>query len=248
MRVIRIIAIICVCGLAFVAGCSQQPTVTEEKGTVVWKTEFKPAPGAEAGGLPEGWKQQNKPGTPPAVFSLEEEGGEYFLHMEADSASGSLLTTVKGVDISKTPILRWRWRVDTFPDGGDGREKKKDDQAIGIYVGSGSMLSNKSVSYRWDTDTPAGAEGEAVYGGGIAKIKWYTVRNEKDPESGQWVVEERNVAKDFREAWGNDPGKIYLSITCNSQYTGTKAAADIAWIEFLTLPETGENKPSGGKE
>jgi hypothetical protein len=201
-----------------------------------WLEDF--TSGQAAGALPNGWVVQGKPGTKPADFHIERDAkaGASFLHMEADKASASIIARLEGVDIRKTPYLRWRWRVKTLPEGADGRVRGRDDQAIGIYVGTGSTLSNKSVSYRWDTETPKDAEGNAAYGMGVIKVKWHTLRNRDDALDGRWIVEERNVTEDFEDAWGFYPQEIYLSISCNSQYTGSRAAADIEWIGFDAAP------------
>ncbi|MCM8790474.1 MAG: DUF3047 domain-containing protein [Candidatus Omnitrophica bacterium] len=208
-------------------------TYVKEK-IVSWRKDFGQFSVKDTADALKGWKMQGKPGTRKAVFSIESDNEQElsYLRMRADRASGSLITSVDGVDLEKTPILRWRWRALKLPKGADGRYRSKDDQAIGIYVGTGSAIDNKSVSYRWDTDTPKGTEGEAYYGLGGVKIKWYTLRNAEDGVGSKWYVEERNVADDFRRAWGFCPEKIYLAVSCNSQYTKSSAIADLEWIEF----------------
>lgn len=235
--------------LVFITGKTtpaRYETVPEKKPAPVVKIKYEmPLPGgwieqfsspgvSGIQALPPGWVIENKPGTALAEFSVrkDEISGDSFLHMEADKASASVITRLDGVDIGKTPYMRWRWRVRTLPDGADGRVRAKDDQAIGIYVGAGSTFSNKSVSYRWDTDTPRWSEGSASYGFGVVKVRWFTLRNKEDALSGPWIVEERNVAEDFKNAWGFYPDEVYLSVSCNSQYTGSEAAADLDWIGF----------------
>ena len=97
------------------------------------------------------------------------------------------------------------------------------------------MFLKKSVSYRWDTETPKGSEGNCAYGAGTIKIKWFALRNKEDT-LGEWFTEERNVAEDFYKAWGYYPEDVYVSISCNSQYTGGKASADLDWIEITSVP------------
>lgn len=205
-----------------------------------WKEDFTVVSDGKKGNLPRGWTLRKKPGTKPAVFSVikDDKAGRSYLHMEADKASASIVTRADGIDLSKTPILRWRWRVTKLPQGADGRDKKRDDQAIGIYVGTGNNPAFvKTVSYRWDTLTPKGATGEARYGGGAVKDKWFTLRNKEDDGNAGWVEETRNVAEDFIKAWGRLPSPVYVSVSCNSQYTGTEAAADLDWIEFVASEE-----------
>lgn len=225
---------------AFVVG----PGVAEEAAPADgWQTCFALSADADRSGAPAGWRLARKPGTKSASFTVTTEAhdGKPFLRMEADKASASIVTSADGVDLAKTPVMRWRWRADTLPEGGDGRSAATDDQAIGIYVGSGSALSNKSVSYRWDTETPKLTEGNAVYGMGSVKVKWFTLRNKEDARSKDWVVDERNVAEDFMRAWGYLPDKIYISVSSNSQYTGSKAVADLDWIQFVSAAS-----PEGG--
>jgi len=204
---------------------------------VLWKETFSSE--VKDGGkvLPKGWELKTKLGTAASEFYLakDEKTGITFLHMESDKSSASVVCSPEKVNIRETPVIRWKWRANKLPEGGDGRPGGKDDQAIGIYVGTGSLLSKKSVSYRWDTDTPKGAEGNCSYLGGSLKIKWFTLRNKED-KTGEWFVEERNVAEDFNKAWGYYPEEIYVSVSCNSQYTGTKSSADLGWIEMVPVP------------
>ena len=213
---------------------------------VGWNEQFDPA-GGRVGSIPEGWVVKGKPGTKKADFSVQEDKGEgiSYLHMEADDASASLLTQVKDVALLETPVLKWRWRATVLPAGADGRDKAKDDQAIGLYVGA-EKGARKAVSYRWDTETPVGSEGECAYGLGTIKIKWFTLRNKSDIAGGKWFEEERNFMEDFKEAWGYYPDQIYISVSCNSQYTGTEAAADLAWLELVSPQEKGSSAGKPG--
>ena len=227
MKIILVAGIICIVisSVLFLNGFA----ITEKEPQVSWREDFSSVPEGET---PPGWRLKGKPGTEKAKFSVEKEKDISFLRMEADNESASLLTDIKGLDLLKTPILSWRWRAVTLPKGADGRFRSKDDQAIGVYVGTGSVLNNKSISYRWDTDTPKGSEGNVTYGVGTVNVKWFTLRNKEDLKKDQWYTEKRNFLEDFEKAWGFVPNKIYLGISCNSQYTGTHAAADLEWIEL----------------
>jgi len=191
-----------------------------------WREDFRE--------LPKGAEIKGKPGTPDAKFEAadakETEDGRV-LRMTADKASASFFIPIEGVDLRKTPVLRWRWRVTEFPAGADGREAATDDQAIGIYLGIGGMFGKTSLAYRWETDTPVSTTGRASYAAGIVKVHWIALRN-KD-SGGKFTIEERNVAADWKSMVGSGaPKSITLSVSCNSQYTGAKAAAELDWIEF----------------
>jgi hypothetical protein len=181
---------------------------------------------------------RRKPGVSLATFRAvpanDQHDGRLF--MTADDESGMFGTKLEDVDLRQTPILRWRWRALVLPAGADGRDPDRDDQAIAIYVGTGSVLRQKSIAYRWETDTPVGSEGEASYAAGIVKTKWIALRNARDV--GGFFVEERNVARDFQRAFGFVPDEVNIAVTSNSQYTGTSAAAELDWIELVAEPAT----------
>ncbi len=223
---------------------NQPPTGGTSEGKAPgWSAEFKLTPemDKDKAKLPEGWELKTKPFTSAAVFSVKKDASSdvCFMSMEADKASGSVICKPDKLNIKDFPVISWSWRASVLPAGGDARDFAKDDQAIGIYVGTGSMFDKKSISYHWDTDTPKGAEGECKYGGGTISVKWFTLRNKEDvPDDGkpsQWFTEERNFLEDFKKAWGFVPESVYVSVSCNSQYTGTKAAADLQWIRFTAV-------------
>ncbi|MEA3490025.1 MAG: DUF3047 domain-containing protein [Candidatus Omnitrophota bacterium] len=243
LPVVALIAIILILLALFLRGHFLVRPEKIKVRVVGWREDFGSVSPEGRPVIPRGWEKRGKPGTPPAIFSVvrDDKDGLSFLRVEADKASASLICKVKGVDLEKMPVLRWRWRAVTLPEGADGRERKKDDQAIGIYVGTGKGLGKKSISYRWDTETPKGTEGNCAYGGGTIKVKWFTLRDREDAVKKEWFVDERDFMKDFENAWGFRPGKVYMSVSCNSQYTGTDAAADLDWIEFVSVSDNAEN-------
>jgi hypothetical protein len=203
-----------------------------------WSEEFET--------LPSDWKVKGKPGTKNAEFFIEksEDGSESWLGMRADNATATFAVDLDNIDLTKTPILKWRWRVTVFPTGADGRDSDKDDQAIGIYISEGSRFKQKSLAYRWETETPAGEEGSAKYGMGVVTVKWIGLRDKNDADGMTFIEEERNLADDFKKAFGSIPKKINLGISCNSQYTKSKAEAQLDWIRLCpddTTQKSGES-------
>ncbi|MFA6636316.1 MAG: DUF3047 domain-containing protein [Candidatus Omnitrophota bacterium] len=243
----RIVVVICV--VALTAGAIALFTISQKKPepsvkmapeiSVGWREDFMDTVGTGSNIVPKNWKVRGKPGTPVSTFIVKEHGekGNRILSAISDNSTGSLITIANDVNLKETPVMRWRWRALSLPDGGDGRDPEKDDQAIGIYVGDGSLFNNKSVSYRWDTKTPVSSEGYSTYGMGTVKVKWFTLRNFEDAEKSEWFTESVDVLSDIKKAWGRVPEKVYVSITTNSQYTGTRASAEVDWIEFISKPE-----------
>ena len=105
--------------------------------------------------------------TPRTVFKVENipsaQNGKALV-IEADKASGVLMTDPK-VNLRKNPVMRWRWRL-VRPLQIPANSAEPDDQAIVIYLGDGTMLSQKSIGYRWEMNTPVGKQKKIKYAGG----------------------------------------------------------------------------------
>ena len=185
------------------------------------------------GDAPAGWKYKGKPGTPDARFEIvrDPETGRNVLKMTADRASGVILFDLKDVDLVRYPVMRWKWKAEELPDGADARVKEKDDQGISLYVGCGRFRQT-SVSYAWQTETPKGLQGKSVYNGLVTTF-WTSCRDKSDG-LGKWYVEAYPVADDIRAKFGGGelPSGLALTISTNSQYTGTRAVCFLEYIEF----------------
>ncbi len=204
---------------------------------------FSPDRYSKSDRLPEGWELKGKLFTSKPVYEIvyDKELKTNVLRVTADRGSGAILYDITGV-LQKYPIMRWKWRVDQLPKGGDGRNPDADDQAVAIYVGVGRVSTN-SVSYRWDAETPKQTRGNVKYGAGMVKVDWITLRNKED-KVGVWHVDQVNAAEDLKRICGGTlPDRdVALSICSNSQYTKSKIAAEVAYIEFLPLKDGKDGK------
>lgn len=178
-----------------------------------------------------GFVYRGKLGTPGASYKVVSMDGVKVLRLESTQGTGTLLFDISKIDLQKYPIMRWKWRVDRLPDGADGREAAKDDQPIGIYVGYGGLLSQTSVAFRWEGDTPKDTTGSAQYGMGAVSVSWKCVRNKNDKLE-TWYVDECDVYKALT-ATGKITGKIVLTLSTNSQYTKSASLSYIEYVEFL---------------
>lgn len=153
------------------------------------------------------------------------------LVVEANASSGVLMTDPK-VNLRKYPIMRWRWRIVRSVNVRPG-ETEPDDQAGVVYIGDGTMVSQKSIAYRWEYNTVPGTKKNINYAGGMMKVKVECIRNRETPV-GEWVVEERDVLADFIRAYKRFPGEYFiLGVGANSQYTKSRTRLEIDYIEFI---------------
>lgn len=193
-----------------------------------------------------GWTYKGKFATDDAEFSIKTVDGVKVLRMVSRKGTGSLLYDISKIDLKKYPCMRWKWRVDVLPRNADGDDPDRDDQAIGIYVGSGSTFSQESIALRWETKTGKGKTGFVKYGMGAVKVHWKCVRNEKDGLK-RWYVDECNIYDELKKIFnGKVPtDNIAITISANSQYTGTSSDACLEYIEFAAGPLSSKSDPKG---
>jgi hypothetical protein len=68
-----------------------------------------------------------------STYTVVREGDASILKAESHD-SASAIVCRRTFDIYQTPRLRWRWKVEQLPDGGDPKEKAGDDYPIRVYV------------------------------------------------------------------------------------------------------------------
>lgn len=147
-------------------------------------------------------------------YQILEENGNKYLEYSGTSARHLNFPTkdVKEIDIYKTPILSWRWRVFDLPKGANEKDDNLNDTAASIYVvfDFGHVLFKrvpKSIKYTWSTSLKVGTEVSKLFGN--QKI----VVVESGPQKeGQWITFQRNIVEDYKRLFGDDPPSRPLAI------------------------------------
>ncbi len=201
--------------------------------------------------LPGGWSPLSASNIEtPTRYTLVDDGGVTVLR--ADSRAGaSGLSRQLSVNPAQFPWLRWRWKIENLVAGADLRSKQGDDFPARLYVMFDYPLEklpfferNKlrlaralfdpdlpsaTLCYVWDGSTPVESIVPSVY---TDRVKLIVV------ESGatrlkRWVGVERNIAADFRAAFGEAaPPVRAIAVATDTDNTGASATAFFGDISF----------------
>ncbi len=212
-----------------------------------WREDFTKTKVEDEQVIPEDWAfGGSRMGVPMTRFYVQKSEKEKkpVLVVDSRKSTGALMCrpSDQNVDLNKTPILRWRWRVKSLPPGGDGREARVDDQAIAIYIGGPGLFSKKSIAYRWETETPVDTTGQVTYGFGALTVNWICIRNKKS-KLNEWHVETRDIAADYEKYYGEIPDRFVISICGNSQYSKSDTIAEIEFLELIPRPDPPPAQP-----
>ena len=156
-----------------------------------------------------------------------EDINKYLTAYSSNSASG-IFYRIR-FDPKEYPIVSWKWKVLKFPDKGKSGDYKegwieKDDYAARFYVIFPKLSFNrtKTLEYIWDKDLPEGTILTSPYFKNIKLIVAESGENNK----GNWVYEERNILKDYKECFGTEPGGVgAIAIMTDTDNTASTAEA-----------------------
>ncbi len=179
-------------------------------------------------GLREGWREKRFQGQ--TAYAVVPEGEGRALRAEAVGSASGLIFDVE-FDPAEFPILTWRWKVENLVGASDPTRKAGDDYPARVYVVFPHWFfpKTRSLNYIWATDYPVDEPIPNPFTGNAVMI---AVRS--GPEKvGRWVTERRDIAADFRAAFGEDPPKAgALAVMTDTDQTGERA---VAWYDDLRL-------------
>ena len=98
--------------------------------------------------------------------SASEDGGPV-LRAESECSASGLFLPLSDVDLAKTPLLRWRWRVDEGLAPADERSRAGDDFAARVYVAFAFEPERASLLERAARGMAAAVYGESLPGSSL---------------------------------------------------------------------------------
>lgn len=157
-------------------------------------------------------------------YALESTDGRRALRADSRAAASGRYREIR-VDLGKTPILRWSWKVDHALPGADERTRAGDDYPARVYVvfsGGLAFWRTRAINYVWSSRQPVGSRWPNAFTGNARMI---AVESGTD-RAGSWVTERRDVRADYRRLFGSEPGSVAaVAIMTDTDNTGASATA-----------------------
>ena len=204
-----------------------------------------------AAALPEGWKPLGvSNSTPRTRYTLVDDGGVTVVKAEANASASGISRDVK-VNLAEFPTLKWRWKIAGLLKASDIHTKAGDDYPARVYVMFDYPLEKLSFAdrtklrlartlydpnlpaatlcYVWDGKAPAGTSVPSSY----TNLMRMIVVESGSAHVNQWREVERDVAADFKAAFGHDaPPVLAVAIATDTDNTGESAVAWYGDISF----------------
>lgn len=187
----------------------------------------------------------------PTQFRLRAWDGVAALEATAN-ASMALLARPLWLDLARTPMLCWRWRVDAPLRNADMATKAGDDYAARLYLAFslpsselslltraklalarslyGEQVPDAALNYVWDNRYPIGTQRPNAY---TERTRMWVLRSGATAAGG-WVNERRDVLADAQQAFGIRQVRArLLAVGADTDNTGEQAHAGFADLHFV---------------
>lgn len=188
------------------------------------------------------------------VYTLVEDEGTTVLRARAEASTAGIIREVR-VDPAARPLLSWRWKATRLPEKGDLRTKQGDDYAARLYVlfdlplaelpfGErlgvalarilyGEDVPAAALCYVWATRAPVGTIAPNAYTGRVRMV----VVESGAANLGRWLAHERDVAADYRKAFGAAPPLVKgVVVSTDTDNTGETAETYYGDAAFRSRP------------
>jgi Protein of unknown function (DUF3047) len=177
--------------------------------------------------------------------------GRVAVRARSDNAASGLVRKI-AIDPGRYPVIRWAWKVSGVLENGDVTRKSGDDYAARIYVtfaydpdraGFLEKARYETARLLYGRYPPAGAlvycwankadKGSISPNPFTDRAQMIAVQTGPD-RAGTWAVETRNIAEDYRTAYGRAPSMISgVAIMTDTDNTGESVTAWYGDIVFL---------------
>lgn len=158
-------------------------------------------------------------------YTIESSEDASYVHAVSSGSCSAMYYEIK-LDAGRHVFLSWKWRVSAFPGGAakdDLSSRDSDDFAARVYVIFPALFfaNSKVLEYVWAKDLPAGTMGSSPYSDNIKIIAL------KSGKSSEWAEEERDICKDYTEAFSEEPKLMIgaIAFMCDSDSTKSRAEA-----------------------
>lgn len=214
-----------------------------------------PVPGADA------WVPRRiRRGKAATRYTTVKIDGRTAIRAESNCSASFMFVPLEGIDLRRTPLLQWQWKVERGLPDHDERNKAGDDFAARVcvmfrfepalvstwerakhHVRSGLYgheLPGRAIDYVWSSNAAEGA----VWADPYTAMSKMVSRG--SGLASDWTTEQVNVPSDYASLFGEElPPLLGLAVMTDADNLCRNAIAYFADFRFLSLGDEESNEP-----
>ena len=197
------------------------------------------------GAFPEGWAVRDEGQLPLAqqrgAYQVEMLDGQRVLHARYVGEAITIGRPVPGWDLAQYPILEWRWKAVTLPEGANEAELSTNDSAASVYVvwKIGLPFMIDGIRYTWSSSLLPGTHISRRFGHDHVLVV-------QSGASDGWHTERVDVGRHHQRFLDEDEPRPPAGIALLSDADATGSAAEAYFADFKLcrrVPRTPRGKP-----
>jgi hypothetical protein len=181
---------------------------------------------------------------------VEDAGRAGVLQAGADRSASMFVAPIKPAT-GGPAVLSWEWKTDKLVPGADNRDKSREDAPLRVMVAfdgdvkrlpeaeqkrfsraeslSGRKPPYALLMYIWTDHVPVGTVIPSAH---TSQVKMLAVASGAEG-LGQWQSVKRNLAEDYRRAFGGEAGPLLgVGVMTDTDNTGTQASGQYAGLRL----------------
>jgi hypothetical protein len=185
------------------------------------------------------------------VYDVVQEGDRPAVLRATADRSASLFVARLQPSLRLPMTLSWDWKTDALIAGADNRDKDREDAPLRVLVAfdgdiaslpeaerkrfsRAKNLARREMPYAvlmyiWTDQVPAGTVIPSAH---TSQVKMLAVSSGAG-DLGRWQSVRRNLADDYKKAYGADPGPVLaVAVMTDTDNTGTRAAGSYSSIRI----------------
>jgi hypothetical protein len=175
----------------------------------------------------KGWRLVSYFATPPTQYSR---AGKGIIRAESLGSSASLFKEV-GEKEKNFSVLSWKWKISNVVRSAIETRKDRFDAAARVMI-----VFGREGGFRGFGGEPSGFKIEYIWANRLQRGHIFDHPGEKyckvfvvesgEGKAGQWVYEERNIRKDYKAAYGEEPESVLaIGIQTDTDQSNEKVTA-----------------------
>lgn len=165
-------------------------------------------------------------------YQLTDLAGTTVLKAQSNGSASGLFKEQR-IDLQKTPVMNWSWRIENRLGNINEQAKSGDDYAARVYVvvsGSLAFWRTRAIDYVWASTSPKGKIWPNAFAGD--HVMMIALRSSAD-QTDTWYIEKRNILADLKQLVGEDIRYIdAVAVMTDTDNTNSKATAYYGDIYF----------------